>query len=490
MRVPPTQERRPFRVRGWMIAVVVVLLVLLFSLRGLAGFYTDYLWFDSLGQGSTWGSLLAARVVPALVFTIFFFAIMFANLLIADRFAPRTRGLGAQTPEDELVARYQQTTARYHGRIRVGVAAFFALIAGIGVSSQWREWILFTHRVDFGRTDPQFHRDIGFYVFSLPFIKFIVDWLFAGLVIVLLVTAVAHFLNGGIRFQNPLQRATPAVKVHLSVILAVMALVKTTDYYFGRYELPFSQRGVVDGALYTDVKAQLPALELLVFVSVIAAALFIWNIYRRGWVLPMIAVGLWAFISLVVGTIYPAAVQNFKVKPNEFANEAKYIQRNINATRQAFGLSSVSVNNFDASDLPASAVNTNLTTINNAPVGPEHHPVGVPDSPGLPDLLRHQRRRCGSVHRQRPDHAGDHLGPRPAQQQPPEPVVGQRASRLHARLRRGGVPEQPDRLGRQPRVPLEGHPDEGSWRRAERTGRAGVLRGRPQWLRDRERQAG
>jgi len=349
-----------------MIAVVAVLLVLLFSLRGLAGFYTDYLWFESLGQGSTWGSLLAARVVPALVFTIFFFAIMFANLLLADRLAPKTRGLGAQTPEDELVARYQQTTARYHGRIRVGVSAFFALIAGIGVSSQWREWILFTHRVDFGRTDPQFHRDIGFYVFSLPFIKFIVDWLFAGLVIVLLVTAVAHFLNGGIRFQNPVQRATPAVKVHLSVILAVMALVKTADYYFGRYELPFSQRGVVDGALYTDVKAQLPALELLIFVSVIAAGLFIWNIYRRGWVLPMIAVGLWAFISLVVGTIYPAAVQNFKVKPNEFANEAKYIQRNINATRQAFGLSNVSVNNFDASDLPANAVNSNLTTINNA----------------------------------------------------------------------------------------------------------------------------
>src|SRR5207237_6154444 len=169
MRVPTT-ERRQFRVRGWMIAVVIALLVLLFSLRGLAGFYTDYLWFDSLGQGSTWSALLGAKVVPALVFTVFFFAVLMANLLIADRIAPKVRGLAPQTPEDELVIRYQQATARYEGRIRVGVSLFFALIAGIGVSSQWREWILFTHRVDFGRTDPQFHRHIGFYVFLLPFI--------------------------------------------------------------------------------------------------------------------------------------------------------------------------------------------------------------------------------------------------------------------------------------------------------------------------------
>ncbi|MCJ7436864.1 MAG: UPF0182 family protein, partial [Acidimicrobiia bacterium] len=276
MRVPTT-ERRSFALRGWIIALGVVLVVLLFSLRGLAGFFTDYLWFDSLSQGDTFGRLLTARVIPALVFTIIFFAILLANLVIADRLAPKLRPMNAPTPEDELVGRYQQTTARYRGRIRVGIAVFFALIAGIGVSSQWRQWILFTHRVDFGKKDPQFHKDIGFYVFQLPFIRFMIDWLFAGLVIVLLVTAVAHYLNGGIRFQSPLQRVTPQVKAHLSVIVAVMALVKTAGYYYSRFELDLSTRGVVDGASYTDVKAQLPALNFLIFVSIIAAALFIWN---------------------------------------------------------------------------------------------------------------------------------------------------------------------------------------------------------------------
>ncbi len=269
---------------------------------------------------------------------------MWVNLVIADRLAPKYRSMG---PEDELIARYQQVAGPYTGRIRVGVSLFFALIAGIGVSSQWQQWVLFTHSQKFGIKDPQFHKDIGFYVFQLPFLKFIAEWLFAGLVIVLIVTAVAHYLNGGIRFQSPFQRVTPQVKAHLSVILAVMALVKTAQYYLGRFELDFSTRGVVEGASYTDVKAQLPALNLLIVISIFAAGLFIWNIQRRGWVLPIIAVGLWGFVSIVIGTIYPAAIQQFKVGPNEFQTEQPYIQRNIRATRSAFVLDKVNTDDFN-----------------------------------------------------------------------------------------------------------------------------------------------
>src|SRR5262245_21947593 len=143
MRAPPTEvPRRRFRLRGWLVALGVVLVVLAFSLRGLAGFYTDFLWFDSLGQGATWSNLLAAKVAPALVFTVVFFAIMFVNLVIADRLAPRYRSMG---PEDELLARYQEVTGPYTGRIRLGIAFFFALVLGAGVSSHWRQWILFTN---------------------------------------------------------------------------------------------------------------------------------------------------------------------------------------------------------------------------------------------------------------------------------------------------------------------------------------------------------
>ena len=370
MRVPTAQPRRRFRLRGWIIGLVVALVVLAFSLRGLAGFYTDFLWFDSLDQGSTWRELLAAKIAPALVFTVVFFVLMLVNLIIADRLAPKYRSMG---PEDELIARYQQFAGRYTGRIRIGVSLFFALIAGIGVSSQWQQWVLFTHSVDFGVKDPQFHKDVGFYVFELPFLKFITQWLFAGLVIVLIVTAVAHYLNGGIRFQSPFQRVTPQVKAHLSVILAVMALVKTAQYYLGRFELNFSTRGVVQGASYTDVKAQLPALNLLIVISIFAAGLFIWNIQRRGWVLPIIAVGLWGFVSIVIGTIYPALIQQFKVGPNEFQTEAPYIDRNIRATRAAFTLDRVKTDDFNfetfnkvPSDEANAIIDSNEGTIDNA----------------------------------------------------------------------------------------------------------------------------
>jgi uncharacterized membrane protein (UPF0182 family) len=120
-----------------------------------------------------------------------------------------------------------------------------------------------------------------------------------------------------------------------------MAFTKTWQYFLARFELVFSNRGTVDGATYTDVKAQLPALNFLMVISVAAALLFIFNIRRRGWVLPVIAVGLWGFISIVVGTIYPAYIQRFSVKPNEFTKEAPYITRNIAATRYAFGIDHV-----------------------------------------------------------------------------------------------------------------------------------------------------
>ncbi|MCZ7527418.1 MAG: UPF0182 family protein [Acidimicrobiia bacterium] len=365
MRLPDTERRRPsLRGRAWLIAVAVALLVLVLSLRQLATFYTDYLWFDSVGFGDTWRGLLSARAVPAVVFTVAFFAVLYANLVIADRLAPKFRSMG---PEDELLERYQQFAGPYQGRIRVGVAAFFALVAGTGVSSQWREWILFRNRVDFGVEDPQFGKDVGFYVFELPFLRFVADWAFFSLLIVLLVTAVAHYLNGGIRFQSPFQRVTPQVKAHLSVILGAMALAKTAQYYLGQYNLALSSRGVVDGAGATDVNAQLPALRLLIFISIAAAVLFLVNIRRRGWVLPVIAVGLWAFVSLVVGTIYPALYQRFRVDPNELESERRFIERNVAATRDAFDLADVEVKRFDyAEDLTPEDVVANAATIDNA----------------------------------------------------------------------------------------------------------------------------
>jgi uncharacterized protein len=350
MRTPADLPRRPgggigSRGRVGLVVLAVALFVLLTSLRGIAGFWTDYLWFDSLGFASVFTGVLGARIILGVLFTAIFFVLLWVSLYIADRLAPGFRPLG---PEEEIVERYNELVGHRQGLVRTAVAAVFAVIAGVGVASQWNLWILFTNAQDFGTNDPQFGLDIGFYVFQLPFLVFLVDWAFASLVIITIITAVAHYLNGGIRVQGVAQRVTPQVKAHLSVLLAAMALTRAVSYFLARYELNFSTRGVVQGATYTDVNAQLPALSVLVLISLAATVLFILNIWRRGWVLPVAAVGLWAFVSVVIAGAYPAFVQRFQVEPEESRRERPYIERNIEATRTAMGLDDVTVTDFAA----------------------------------------------------------------------------------------------------------------------------------------------
>ncbi|MEA2931498.1 MAG: uncharacterized protein QOI56_283 [Actinomycetota bacterium] len=366
MRAPTDLPRRRRGSASRRVLLVVVGLAVFFfviSLRGIAGFYTDYLWFDEVGLTGVWKGVLGAKIGLAVVFTLIFFAVVWANLAIADLLAPTFRPMG---PEEQFIERYHEVVGARAGLVRIAVATLFALVAGPGAAGQWQSWLLFRNHVPFGSTDALFKRDIGFYVFELPFVKFVADWLFAAVVIVLIVTAVAHYLNGGIRFQTPMQKVTPQVKAHLSVLLAALALLKAAGYFLQRYELVYSSRGVVDGAGYTDVKAQLPAINLLVLISLFACALFLVNILRRGWVLPVIAVGVWALISVVIGAAYPAAVQQFQVQPTESTKERPYIQRNITATRTAFNLKDTELKDFEAgTSLSAADLQQNEATVRN-----------------------------------------------------------------------------------------------------------------------------
>src|SRR5438067_1931384 len=360
--VPRRRRVRTTRARVGLLIAAAVIFVLIISLRGIAGFYTDYLWFQELHLTSVWRGVLGAKLGLAALFTVVFFILMWVNLAIADRIAPAFRPMG---PEEELVERYHQVVGPRAMLVRTAVAGLFALIAGPSVAGRWNSWILFTHHVSFGVKDPQFHKDVGFFVFQLPFLKFLVDWMFASVIIILIITAVAHYLNGGIRVQA-LQKVTPQVKAHLSVLLGVLALLKAGGYWLQQYQLDFSRRGVVQGASYTDVKAQLPALKLLIVISLFAFVLLLYNILRRGWALPIIAVGLWAFVSIIIGAAYPAFIQQFRVSPTESKKERPYIARNIKATRAAYNLGGVQVNRFNFNtSLNAGDLVANSETIRN-----------------------------------------------------------------------------------------------------------------------------
>ena len=341
MRTPTDMPRRrkiSSRGRILIIVAVAVVFVLVTSLRGLAGFWTDFLWFDSLGLSSVFTGVLGARVALGAIFTLTFFVLLFVSLTVADRLAPKVSDFG---PDEELLNRYQAVMDRRAVLVRLAVSFAFGLIAGVGMSGGWNQWILFRNGGSFGTRDATFDTDVGFYVFKLPFYTSVVNWLFASGVVILLITIVAHYLNGGIRIQTDKNRVTPQVKAHISVILGLLALVKAADYWLQRYALTYSTRGTVDGALYTEVNAQLPAIYLLLFIALLSFLLFLVNIRRRGWTLPVVAVGLWALVSLVAGVIYPAFIQRFVVEPEESTREQTYITNNIDATREAMGLADV-----------------------------------------------------------------------------------------------------------------------------------------------------
>lgn len=366
MRTPgdfPARRRNPGRARVWLIGAVVLLVLLITWLRGIAGFYTTYLWFQELDFADAWKTMLGTKVLLVVVFSLAFFVLLLANLTIADRVAPRFRLAG----DDELVARYRETVGPHAGKVRLVVSLLFGLLVGTNASGQWENWLLFRNAVDFvGAEDPQFHRNVGFYVFKLPFLTFLVDWAFVALVMVLVVTLVAHYLNGGIRLQAPGQRASSAVKAHVSVLLGAIALVKAAGYWLARFELAYSRQGVVDGPTYTDINARLPALTLLAVISLVAVALFVVNIWRQGWVLPVIAVGLWAFLAVVVGSLVPAFIQKFRVEPSEIERERAFISNNIKATQQALGIDTVAVEQYQYDNAISSPeLNENAETVRN-----------------------------------------------------------------------------------------------------------------------------
>jgi uncharacterized membrane protein (UPF0182 family) len=361
---------------------VAVVAVGFLSARGVAGFYTDYLWFSSLGFSGVFTKVLTTRIILGVVFALVAAGALFVNLVLADRMAPKERLPG---PEEELIERYQQIVGPRAWLLRSVVAGLFGLVAGAPVSGRWQDWLLFRNSVSFGITDKQFGRDIGFYVFRLPFLSFLVDWLFAVLIISVLITAVVHYLNGGIRMQVQGGRhVTPQVKLHLSALLAVLALLKAAGYWLQRYTLTTSTRGYRDGAGYTDVKAQLPAIQLLMLISLLAAVLLIVNVWQRGFRLPVIAVGLWGLVAIIAGAIYPAFVQRFVVDNATSDREAPYIQRNIDATRQAFGISDVKTISYPASIPSADALKTNVANIEN---------TRLLDPQSIPDAFRRLERK-------------------------------------------------------------------------------------------------
>ncbi|MFM8014519.1 MAG: UPF0182 family protein, partial [Actinomycetota bacterium] len=354
--------RRPRRSRIILSVVLIAVVALFASGRSVASFYIDVLWHQSLGRTDVFWGVLLTRLGLATAFTLVFAVVLAVNMWIADRLRPE---FVPATPQERALAGYRQLTSRRRWTLRAIVALLLGFMIGSPAAAQWQDWVLFRNTVPFGLKDPLFSQDVSFYLMRLPFIEFVVDWSFAALVLITLVTAGVHALNGGIRLQIQGRKVTPLAKVHLSVLFAVLSVVRAVDYWFSRYNLTRSTRGVVQGATYTDVNAQLPATQLMILVSLAVAVLFLANFRQRGWRLPVLATVLWIVIAITAGGVYPAVVQRFIVQPNVSTRELPFIDRNIAATKSAMGLDDISRTVLPIEPLTAAKLNADPAPLRN-----------------------------------------------------------------------------------------------------------------------------
>ncbi len=320
------------RLLWWML--VPFLILILFNT--VLGFYTDWLWYDSLVLTQVFFTRIGASLGLFAAGALAFWLVFVFNVLLVRRLNPQ--GLD-DTPLFEAV---QAVGVRITPVVLL-VGAFFAFFMGTGASSAWEELLLYFNQQPFGMTDPIFGRDVSFFLFTLPIWQFLRGWLMTTFVITLIATGLAS----GIGWRG--WGAPAAVRAHLSCLGALILLLIAWQYRLDALELVYSSRGAVFGAGYTDVNAQLPAFTILVFVTIIAAVLLLVNVFlQQAWRAIVVVLVGWIAISALAGNIYPNLVQRFQVNPNEFTREREYIAHNIDFTRAAFGLDRIVDENFDA----------------------------------------------------------------------------------------------------------------------------------------------
>ena len=355
----PGQPRR----LGALPLTVIILTVLAVVLVSLSGFYVDYLWFRSVDYASVWTTLLVTRATLFVAFGLVTALVIVTNIIVAYKRRPI---YVPTTVEADNLERYRSQIEPIRKAAIVGIFLAIFYFAGSAGSQFWESWLLYRNATPFGVLDPQFNRDISFFMFTLPFWQSLVGWAISTLILATIAATVVHYIYGGIRPQVREDRTTVTARVQLSILLGAIVAIKAIAYWLDRFALATSDQGIITGLTYTDVNAVLPAKSILTGIAIICSLLFFANIIRRSWVLPAAGLALLGISSFLISGVYPALIQQFQVKPSESAKESPFIQRNIESTRAAYGLDKVEVKDYQATiDTSAGQLNNDVDTVAN-----------------------------------------------------------------------------------------------------------------------------
>ncbi|MFC4127685.1 UPF0182 family protein [Nocardia rhizosphaerae] len=328
--------RLPRRMRLLLVSTTVFLLALMVLPR-LNHTYIDWLWFGEVGYRRVWSTVLLTEIALFGLFAVLTSAVLFLAMWLAYRarpvFLPATRG-------EDPIGEIRTVVARWPWRFGAGIAVGIGLLCGLIGRSRWETFQLFLRGGSFGVDDPQFGHDIGFYVFDLPFYRLLLSWCFALVILAFLASLTTHYLFGGLRVGGGSFEITVAARVQLAVLLGLFLVLKVVAYWLDRYELLSSRRRepTFAGAGYTDINAVLPARLVLFAIALVCAAAVFSAVVLRDLRVPAMAGALLLLSSIVVGGVWPLAVEQFSVRPNAADMESRYIERNIAATRQAYGI--------------------------------------------------------------------------------------------------------------------------------------------------------
>lgn len=334
---------RPQRSRA-LLATATVLILGFFLLSAFTGIWTDKLWFSSVGYSDVFTKILGTRALLFVVFGVVMGGFVAANIVWAFRARPQFRPL----PTEAGLDRYRDAVEPMRKWVVIAVGGLLALIAGGSAAGQWRTFLLWRHRQSFGTKDPYFDKDVGFFVFSLPWFHYVVNFALMTLVLALIAAVIVHYLFGGIRLQARGDKVAGAAQVQFSVLLGLFVLVKALDYWLDRFDLTTDQGRRFTGINYTASNAVLPSKNILMFIAIICAVLFFANVIRRTWLLPSIGLGLLVLSAILLGALWPGIVWQFQVRPSEPDKEEEFLARNIEATREAFDIADVEEQTYDA----------------------------------------------------------------------------------------------------------------------------------------------
>jgi uncharacterized membrane protein (UPF0182 family) len=317
------------------LVILVGIGAILFSVADL---YTNVLWFDQLGFVNVLTTQIFAQSALFAAGAVSFALITGVSLWLAYRFRP----VYIRFPDESSpFEQYRQLLEQLRRVVMIGVPVALGVLAGLAVSPSWGVVLSYLNRTPFGQTDPQFGLDLAFYIFELPFFVGLVGFLSGALLISLLLTAGVHIIYGSIKFNGRETFVSKAARIQIGLLAFLYLLVQGASLWLDQFLTMTSSSGLFTGATYSDVNAAIPGLQILAMISVVVALLFLVAAFVGKWRLPVTATGLMVVSSLILGGLFPWAVQTFQVVPNERTLEAPYIQRNLEATRAAYGIDEI-----------------------------------------------------------------------------------------------------------------------------------------------------